>query len=663
MLRGVMLHHGLHLSLVHNWQPMLRLDDHHQLRQVAHMHKTDAILLLTGHPIPAAFTRVLVAVACGMLAACTSTGGVGASSNTTMALTQPEHASNVQAKPGWVTRQYAVAAANPLATEAGAAVLRQGGSAVDAAIAVQMVLTLVEPQSSGIGGGAFLLHHDGQRLQAFDGRETAPAAAESTLFLDPLGKPLPFAEAVVGGRSVGVPGVLQMLALAHRQHGRLAWRQLFEPAIELAEQGFAISPRLYTLLLAETALKNDPVAFSYFFQANGAPHPVGHVLKNPELAQLLRDLSTQGPQSFYEGAVAQAVVSKVQQHPSNPGRLSLQDLRNYQPKEREALCFDHTAQQRALRICGFGPPSSGALAIGQIMGLLARAPQPAAPLNQSTQTPSADWLHTYTEAARLAFADRAQFVADPDFAAAPGGRWSNLLDPRYLDERARLVSATRMPTAPAGQPGGVLSSWAPMPDQPEYGTSHISIVDAWGNALAMTTTIEAGFGARLMVNTGQGRTGGFLLNNQLTDFSFSPTDAQGRPVANQLEPGKRPRSSMSPTLVFDAQTGQLLMSLGSPGGALIIHFTAKTLLGTLQWGLTPQAAIDLPNFGTLGGPLLLEAGRFPTAMVQALTQRGHTVQEIPMPSGLQAIQRGVKDGQPVWLGGADPRREGIVAGE
>jgi gamma-glutamyltranspeptidase / glutathione hydrolase len=579
---------------------------------------------------------------------------------------QPEGASGLTVKPGWAFPRQAVAAANPLATEAGARILRAGGSAVDAAIAVQMVLTLVEPQSSGIGGGAFLLHHDGRRIQAFDGRETAPAAATEQLFLDPEGKPLPFMEAVTSGRSVGVPGAVMMLAQAHRQHGKLPWARLFEPAITLAEQGFAVSPRLHTLLQAETALKRDPVAAAYFYRPDGQPHPVGHLLKNPELAQVLRNIAVQGPIALHEGPVAQAIVSKVQSHPVRPGALSLDDLKRYQPREREALCHDHTAAQRTLRVCGFPPPSSGAIAVGQILGLLARTPQAQEPLVRAAMAnpaPSADWLHSYTEASRLAFADRAQYVADPDFVAAPGGRWSSLLDARYLDERARLITPARMPQAPAGQPGGVQVGWAPMPDQPEYGTSHISIVDAFGNALAMTTTIEAAFGSRLMVSTDPRRPGGFLLNNELTDFSFAPRDAQGRPIANRVEPGKRPRSSMSPTLVFDRNTGELLMSAGSPGGALIIHFTAKTLHGTLQWGLTPQDAINLPNFGTTGGPLLLEQNRFPAVTVQALRDRGHTVQEVDMTSGLQAIMRGTQRGQRVWLGGADPRREGIVAGD
>ncbi len=577
---------------------------------------------------------------------------------------QPEGASGYEAKPGWTFQRQAVAAANPLATEAGARILRAGGSAVDAAIAVQMVLTLVEPQSSGIGGGAFLLHHDGRRLQAFDGRETAPASATERLFLDAQGQPLPFMDAVASGHSVGVPGAVSMLALAHRQHGRLPWARLFEPAIALAEQGFPVSPRLHTLLLAETALRNDPVAAAYFYRPDGQPHPVDHLLRNPELAQVLRGIAARGPAALHEGPVARAIVDKVRQHPARPGRLGLDDLRRYRPREREALCHDHVAvPPRVLRICGFPPPSSGAIAIGQILGLLARTPQARAPL-PADGLPSADWLHHHTEASRLAFADRAQYVADPDFAAPPAGRWGSLLDARYLDERARLITPARMPQAPAGRPGGVRTGWAaPMPEQPEHGTSHVSIVDGFGNALAMTTTIESAFGSRLMVTTDPKRPGGFLLNNQLTDFSFAPRDAQGRPVANRVQPGKRPRSSMSPTLVFDKTSGELLMGAGSPGGALIIPFTAKTLLGTLHWGLTPQAAIDLPNFGTTGGPLLLEQGRFPPATVQALQQRGHTVQTPAMTSGLQALMRGTQDGRRVWLGGADPRREGVVMGE
>ena len=571
----------------------------------------------------------------------------------------PEGASATQTPgAGHSAQRFAVAAANPLATEAGYRMLKAGGSAVDAAIAVQMVLSLVEPQSSGIGGGAFLMHFDGKQTQAFDGRETAPAAATDQLFMQPDGKPMPFMQAVVGGRSVGTPGVLRMLHLAHQQHGRLPWARLFEPAIALAEAGFAVSPRLHTLLKAETALKQDPTAAAYFYDAKGEPWPVGHVLKNPELAQVLRAVAQQGPDAFYLGPVAQAVVNKVRSHASNPGQLALADLQGYKPLVREPLCHDHVAPQRTLRLCGFPPPSSGAIAIGQILGILAHRPGAAAPLVGGL--PSADWLHEYTEASRLAFADRALYVADPDFVSPPGASWSSLLDADYLRQRASLIGATSMKTATPGHPVLQRVVYAPMPDQPEYGTSHISIVDAQGKAVAMTTTIEAGFGARLMVK-------GFLLNNELTDFSFAPTDASGKPIANRVEPGKRPRSSMSPTLVFDKTSGQLLGTLGSPGGALIIHYTAKTLWGQWHWGLNAQQAINLPNFGSLNGPTLLEQNRFAPATVDVLKARGHEVREMDMTSGLQAIERQVERQVELrgrgWFGGADPRREGVVMGD
>ena len=565
---------------------------------------------------------------------------------------QPEGSSGHTDKPGWHTQRYAVAAANPLATDAGLQVLRAGGSAVDAAIAVQMVLTLVEPQSSGIGGGAFLLHFDGKNVAAFDGRETAPAAVTENLFLQPDGKPMPFITAVVGGRSVGVPGTVRMLELAHRQHGKLPWAQLFVPAITLAEGGFKVSARLNALLAAEPHLAKDPVAAAYFFETNGKPWPVGHVLKNPELATVLRALAAQGSRALHEGPVAQAIVAKVQGHATNPGTLSLSDLAAYQPVQREALCSPCKASSgRNLRLCGFPPPSSGAIAIGQMLGMLAHTPAQTLPLG-ADGIPTAQWLHWYTEAARLAFADRAQYVADPAFVQPPGGDWATMLAPDYLAQRARNIGTTSMKVAQPGQPGAVRTSYAPMPDQPEYGTSHISIVDAQGHAVAMTTTIEDAFGARQMVK-------GFLLNNELTDFSFAPRDAQGRPIANRVEPGKRPRSSMSPTLVFDADTNALLMSGGSPGGALIIHYTAKTLLGTFNWGLNAQQAINLPNFGSTNGPTVLEEKRFPAATVEALKAMGHEVREINMTSGLQAIQKTPTG----YFGGADPRREGVVLGD
>lgn len=617
----------------------------------------------TARPHHASAAATLLAL---LLAACAAIAPPPTTSAAT-AVPQPEIGSGLQQKLGVVWHDYAVAAANPLATEAGRQILAAGGSAVDAAIAVQMVLALVEPQSSGLGGGALLMHWDGQHVQAYDGRETAPAAADERLFLGADGKPIAFMDAVVGGRSVGTPGTLRMLALAHAQHGKLVWSALFEPAIRLAEDGFAISARLHTLLAAEHLLKLDPAAAAYFYQPDDEPWPVGHRLKNPALADVLRRIARDGTQALYEGEIAQAIVAKVQSHPTNPGRLALADLAHYQPKEREPLCFQHPAGGRNWNICGFPPPSSGAIAIGQILGLLAQtdaATEPLAVLVNAPVSeaglPSAHWLHAYMEASRLAFADRAQFVADPDFVPAPGDDWASLLDTAYLRGRARLIGPQRMPAAPAGQPGATTTtaakrtSWAPMAEQIEHGTSHISIVDAEGHAVSMTTTIEDSFGTRQMVH-------GFLLNNELTDFSFAPADATGRPVANRVEPGKRPRSSMSPTLVFDDQ-GRLAFTGGSPGGALIIHFTARTLYGVLQWGLHPQQSIDLPNFGTTGGPVVLETGRFPATVIKALKSCGHDVHETELTSGLQAISRGEQNGQPVWLGGADPRREGVVLG-
>ena len=569
---------------------------------------------------------------------------------------QPEGASGFTRKPGWATGKFGVAAANPLATDAGYQVLRAGGSAVDAAIAVQMVLTLVEPQSSGIGGGAFLLHYNGKDVEAFDGRETAPAAADERLFLAADGKPLAFYEGVVGGRSVGVPGTVRMLEMAHKQYGKLQWARLFEPAIALAEGGFKVSPRLNTLVKADAHLKKDPVATAYFFKSDGEAREVGANLRNPELAAVLRRVAAEGSKALHEGEIAQAIVDKVGKHPTNPGRMTLADLAGYQPKKRSPICHDYRAKGRDYRMCGFPPPSSGAIAIGQILGILNNAHADAIPLDNGL--PSANWLHLYTEAARLAFADRAQYLGDPDFVQPPAGNWMSLLEPSYLAQRAKLIGAESMKVAKPGTPGPVKTSYAPSPDQPEYGTSHISIVDGHGNAIAMTTTIEDQFGSRQMVSV-KGGLGGFLLNNELTDFSFAPADAEGKPIANRVQPGKRPRSSMAPTLVFDKATGQLVMSGGSPGGALIIHFTTKTLYGVLNWGLNAQQAIDLPNFASLNGPSLLEEKRFPPATVDALRARGAEVREQAMTSGLQAIQKTPTG----FFGGADPRREGIVMGD
>lgn len=602
------------------------------------------------------FAALVGTFACVMLAACATAPDFAYT-----VPDQPEGSSGYTDKPGWTTYRFAVAAANPLATDAGYQVLKAGGTAIDAAIAVQMVLALVEPQSSGIGGGAFLLHYDGKDVEAFDGRETAPAAADENLFLGADGNPMEFRAGVVGGRSVGVPGTVRMLEMAHKAHGKLPWATLFAPAIALAERGFKVSARLNTMLASEEFLPKDPVAAAYFYDTAGAPWPVGHVLKNPELAAVLRAIAANGSKALLEGEVARAIVEKVQGHPTNPGRMALTDLAGYEAKKREPICHDYRANTRDYRICGFPPPSSGAIAVGQILGILSHTGAAALPLEPAragapSATPSADWLHLYTEASRLAFADRALYLADPDFVLPPGGSWMTLLDPAYLAERARLIGETSMKSGKPGHPGAMKTTYAPMPEQPEHGTSHISIVDPFGNALAMTTTIEDAFGSRQMVK-------GFLLNNELTDFSFAPADADGTPIANRVQPGKRPRSSMAPTLVFDKGTGELVMSGGSPGGSLIIHYAAKLLYGTLNWGLTPQQAISLPNFASVGGPTLLEEKRFSPAVVEALTAKGHEVREMNMTSGLQAIQRTEVDGTPVFQGGADPRREGVVMGD
>lgn len=591
--------------------------------------------------------NISIAFASVLLTACATSQTPQTAPQTGM--NAPEAATGYSEKFGWTARKYMVAAANPLATEAGYQVLKAGGSAVDAAIATQMVLTLVEPQSSGIGGGAFLMHFDGTAVKAFDGRETAPASATEKLFQTSDGKAMPFIEGVVGGRSVGVPGVLRMLELAHKEYGKLPWASLFAPAIKLAEDGFAVSPRLAGLLKTEQHLRKDPVALAYFYDRGGNPWPVGHVLKNPELAKVFRDIAAQGADAFYRGPIARDIEAKVKTHPTNPGGLTAADMAAYQAKVRDPICTDY----KSWTVCGMPPPSSGGIALAQMLGMLelkdirAMAPRDG--------MPTAEAIHLFSEVGRLAYADRGRYVADTDFVPLPGSSAKPLLDKRYLAERAGLITDKSMGQAKYGIPPGVNVAWG-LDNSPELpSTSHISIVDAAGNALSMTTTIEDAFGSRQMVR-------GFLLNNQLTDFSFDAADANG-PIANRVQPGKRPRSSMAPTLVFDKTNGQLVMSAGSPGGALIIHYTAKTLHGVLNWGLLPQQAINLPNFGATGAPTLLEEKRFPAATIDALKARGHEVREMDMTSGLQAITRGQAHGQAVWWGGADPRREGVVMGD
>jgi len=516
-------------------------------------------------------------------------------------------------------KHFVVAAAHPLAVDAGYDVLRRGGSALDAAIAVQVVLGLVEPESSGIGGGAFLLYwsEKDKTLRTYDGRETAPAAAKPDRFLGSDGKPVSFVEAVVGGRSVGVPGVLRMLELAHARHGRLPWNELFASAIAAAEQGFPLSPRLQAQLEREPFLPKDAEARSIYYEG-GKAKPVGARIVNAQYAGTLRAIAKDGADAFYRGEIARDIVRAVRSN-AKPGDLTEQDLAGYRVLEREPLCGPY----RQWRVCSMAPPSAGGVAVLQILGILERTSFARAP------PLSAEAVHLFSEAGRLAYADRAKYLGDPAFVSIPTRA---LIDPGYLEKRAKLIGERSMRMAIPG-------------DTEAAGTSHISIVDAQGNVASMTTTIEASFGSRIMVR-------GFLLNNELTDFDFAPGGA------NQVAPGKRPRSSMAPTIVF-APDGAVRLAVGSPGGPNIINYVAKSLVAMLDWGFDARAAAAAPNFGSRNGPTLLETGSFYEAMKGPLEARGHAVEANPLTSGVHAVER-IPGG---WRGGADPRREGAVRGD
>jgi gamma-glutamyltranspeptidase/glutathione hydrolase len=532
-----------------------------------------------------------------------------------------------------------VAAANPHAVEAGLEALRAGGDAIDAAIAVQSVLGLVEPQSSGLGGGAFMLYFDAQsgETTVYDGRETAPASAGPGLFLDENGDALGFFDSIFSGHSVGAPGAVAMLAMAHEDHGILGWDDGFDAAISLAENGFAVSPRMQSFIVAmapRTPLDEWPASRDYLFLEDGAPLPVGHLLRNPAYAASARSLASHW-RNLYEGPLAEAIVDAVQAEP-RPGGLTLEDLASYTPLEREALCRPY----RQYTVCGAPPPASGGVSVNEILGLLE-------PYDMSATGPDTlEGWRRFIEASRLAYADRDAYVADADFVTVPV---EGLLDAEYLANRSLLVQRdTAMPTALPGTPDGITAPGADAtPNSP--GTSHFVIVDNDGDVISMTTTVESVFGSHRMA-------GGFFLNNQLTDFSRTPVDANGALVPNAPAGGKRPRSSMSPMIVFD-QDGEFVMATGSPGGSSIIDYTAKTLIGVLDWGLSPQNAIELPNVVARGDVVRIEAG-MDADILAGLTELGFTLDanrgEI---SGIHIVQR-LEDG--TLIGGADPRREGVV---
>jgi gamma-glutamyltranspeptidase / glutathione hydrolase len=530
-----------------------------------------------------------------------------------------------------------VAAANPLAVAAGVKVLRDGGSAIDAAIAVQAVLGLVEPQSSGLGGGAFMVYYDAKtrRVISYNGRETAPAGAGPGMFLDDAGKPLPFRNAVVSGRATGVPGAVAMLARAHDQHGVLPWSALFGDAESLAANGFVVSPRLAAELAYPSAESTQPDVVAYFTKADGTKVVAGDILKNPAYAAMLRRLAAQGPSALYEGRVAREIVTRVHADPL-PGSLSAVDLASYRPKITPALCRPY----RAFIVCTAPDPAGGS-ALLEGLGILERTD-----IDKRGPADPQAWFEL-AQAQRLMYADRELYDGDPAFVTVPV---DGLLSPSYLASRAALIGTEAGPPPGAGVPPGAPKEAVAQAYEPG-GTSHMTIVDARGDVLSMTTTVESLFGPGRMVE-------GFFLNNQLTDFSFSPTTPTGVPLANAVAADKRPRSAMAPVIVTD-RSGRFVAALGSPGGPAILAYDLKALVGVLDWRLSMQDAIALPNLVARGSNFNAEADKFAPGVVDALAQRGvHLTKGFGENSGLHGIE--VHDG--MLEGGADPRREGVARG-
>ncbi|MUL84468.1 gamma-glutamyltransferase family protein [Mycobacterium sp. CBMA247] len=566
------------------------------------------------------------------------------------------------------TATYAVVTANPLASEAACKVLRDGGTAADALVTAQAVLGLVEPQSSGIGGGGFLLYYDaaGNAVHAYDGRETAPAAATENYlrWVSETDRTVPKPDTRSSGRSIGVPGIVRLLDDAHRQFGKKAWRDLFDPAVSISDTGFDVSPRLAAAIDdAAAQLRLDPAAGGYFLNPDGSPKPVGTRMTNPAYAKTLGAIASEGAQAFYTGDIARAIVAAATDTLGGrtPSALTEQDLAGYAVKQRDPVCTTY----RSREICGMPPPSSGGIAVAATLGMLEHFPmsdyQPAR-VDLNGGRPSVTGVHLISEAERLAYADRDRYVADTDFVPLPGGSPETLLSGAYLTGRAALISRDRtMGTAAPGDFAPPLT----IPPSPEHGTSQITVIDSFGNAASLTTTIESAFGSFHMVD-------GFLLNNQLTDFSAEPTSAEGHPVPNRVQPGKRPRSAMAPTLVFDKtgpQRGPLYAVLGSPGGSVIIQFVVKTLVGIMDWHLDPQQAVSMIDFGAANTPVTNVGGEHPLVdtvangdrdqLVEGLRALGHQVSLADQSSGLSALVR-TSSG---WIGGADPRREGLVLGD
>lgn len=550
---------------------------------------------------------------------------------------QPEATTAIAEKQSVTAGTAMVAAAHPLAAEAGLAVLAAGGTAADAAVAVQAMLGLVEPQSSGLGGGAFLLHWDAEagELTTYDAREKAPMAADERYWLNAAGEPLPFMEAVIGGRSAGVPGTPKLLEQLHADHGSMAWADLLAPAIETAEAGFTVTQRLADAVAGAQGLDTF-VTTAEYFMPGGEPIREGDTLRNPDYAETLKLFAAEGSAPFYTGEIAEDIVAALQTN-INPGLLTMDDLAAYEVVARDPVCFDY----RAYEVCGMGPPSSGALTVGQILGLLER-------FDLAAMEEGPEFRHLFAEASRLAFADRGLYMADSDFIDVPV---KGLLDEGYLEERSQLIDAEKSMgvAAPGTPPMTTALRLSPDGERPRAGTSHFVIVDAEGNMISATTTIESGFGSRVM-------TRGFLLNNELTDFAFAP-EANGAKVANRVEAGKRPRSSMAPTIVFSE--GEPVLLTGSPGGAAIIHYVALSLIAMLDWDMDPQEAIDLRHVTNLNGRTTIEEGEGAQELADALAALGHEVAIGNLNSGLHVI-RITEDG---LVGAADKRREGVVLGQ